>query len=281
MRDQQEPVALVTGAASGIGRAIASALADEWVVYATDVETDGLADLAHCETARLDVTDDATIERVLDRVRASHGGVDCLVNNAGYAEVGPVEDVPLDAVADQFDVNVYGPLRLCRAVLPGMRERGHGRIVNVSSILGRTVLPGMGIYSASKFGIEALSDALRRELATTGISVAVVEPAWVETDFAETAGRVLADRDRTPGYDPIYQLLERTPFLDGGVLAVPPDTVASVVRTAATTPDPDPRYAVGPQARLLRATGVLPDGILDLVSRGLLRVGGLLGAGTR
>lgn len=281
MTVQQDPVALVSGAASGVGRAVASTLADEWTVYATDVATDSLAGLSRCETARLDVTDEATIERVVDRVRTTHGGVDCLVNNAGYAAVGPVEDVPIDAVADQFDVNLYGPLRLCRAVLPGMRERGYGRIINVSSIFGRTVLPGLGIYSASKFGIEAVSDALRRELAGTGIEVVVVQPAWVRTEFAETARDRLTDRDRTRAYDAVYQLFERTPFLDGGLLAVSPDTVADVVQTAATAATPDPRYVVGQRARLLRATGALPDWMLDLVSRGLLRIGELCGGTDR
>lgn len=277
MTAQRDQVALVTGAGSGIGRAIASALADDWTVYATDLSTGRLADLPGCETARLDVTDAAAVERVLDRIRGAHGGVDCLVNNAGYAEIGPVEDVSLDAVAEQFDVNLYGPLRLCKAVLPGMRERGRGRIINVSSIFGQTVLPGMGLYSASKFGIEAVSDALRRELVTSGIDVVVVQPAWVRTEFAETAHGTLAGRDRSRAYDAVYRLFERTPLLDGGVLAVAPETVAEVVRTAATVPDPDPRYPVGLQARALGATGALPDRVLDLVSRGLLRVGGLLG----
>jgi NAD(P)-dependent dehydrogenase (short-subunit alcohol dehydrogenase family) len=273
----RESVALVTGAASGIGRAIASTLADEWTVYATDVETEGLTALSNCETARLDVTDEAAIEGLLGRVRATDGGVDCLVNNAGYAAVGPVEDVPTDAVVDQFDVNLYGPLRLCRAVLPGMRERGHGRVVTVSSIFGRTVLPGMGVYSASKFGVEALSDALRQELAPTGVDVTVVEPAWVETAFAERAQQVLAGRDQRAAYDALYRLLEQTPFLDGGRLAVSPETVADVVQTAATTADPDPRYPVGRRARVLNATGALPDEVLDVVSRGLLRVGERIG----
>jgi NAD(P)-dependent dehydrogenase (short-subunit alcohol dehydrogenase family) len=281
MEDQSDPVALVTGAGSGIGRAIASVLADEWTVYATDVATSGLTDLPNCETAQLDVTDDSMVEAVLDRIRTTHGGVDCLVNNAGYAALGPVEDIPVGDVAEQFDVNLYGPLRLCSAVLPGMRERGHGRIINVSSIFGQTVLPGMGIYSASKFGVEAVSDALRRELASTGVDVVVVEPAWVNTAFAETARRTLAERDRTAAYDSLYQLMERTPFLDGGPLAVSPDTVANTVYTAATAADPNARYAVGPQARVLRATGALPDWVLDAVSRVVLRLGGLLGARNR
>jgi NAD(P)-dependent dehydrogenase (short-subunit alcohol dehydrogenase family) len=272
-----ESVALVTGAASGIGRAVASTLADEWTVYATDVATEPLAELSNCETARLDVTDDAAVQRVLGRVRATDGGVDCLVNNAGYAAVGPVEDVPTDALVEQFEVNLYGPLRLCRAVLPGMRERGHGRLVTVSSIFGRTVLPGMGVYSASKFGVEALSDALRQELAGTGVDATVVEPAWVETAFAGQARQTLAERDQTPAYDALYRLLEQTPFLDGGRLAVSPERVADVVQTAATTADPDPRYPVGRRARALSATGALPDGVLDLVSRGLLRAGASLG----
>lgn len=273
-----ERVALVTGAASGIGRAIASRFAAEgWTVYATDVTRDGLDDLRGCETARMDVTDPDAIERVVGRVEARHGAVDLLVNNAGYAELGPVEDVPIDATGEQFDVNVTGPLRLCRAVLPAMRDRDAGRIVTVSSIFGRVVFPGFGSYSASKFAVEAYADALRRELVTTDVEIALVQPAWVDTGFAATARQGLADREQTETYRPLYRLFERTPLVDGGTLAVSPARVAAVVHEAATAPDPDARYPVGPQARALLATSRLPDRLLDAIAWGLFRLSARFG----
>ena len=142
--------ALITGTSSGIGRATAAAfLRRDWTVYATARNTDDVADLAEagCETAELDVTSGADVERVVERVIEETGRIDCLVNNAGYAQYGPVEDVPPDVLHDQFDVNVYGPHRLTRAVLPHMRERRTGTVVNVSSVQGR--VSGAGACGAS------------------------------------------------------------------------------------------------------------------------------------
>jgi NAD(P)-dependent dehydrogenase (short-subunit alcohol dehydrogenase family) len=145
--------ALITGCSSGIGRATAEAFLDEdWVVYATSRDTDDIADLAEqgCETASLDVTVDADIERVFDRIDEDTGRIDCLVNNAGYGQYGPLEDIPVTHLRRQFDVNVYGPHRLTRAALPMMRAQEDGSIINVSSVAGRVAIPGGGAYSASK-----------------------------------------------------------------------------------------------------------------------------------
>ncbi|OYR65614.1 hypothetical protein DJ71_22360, partial [Halorubrum sp. E3] len=147
---------LITGCSSGIGRAAARAFLDEgWTVYATarnpaDIETLGEAG---CELATLDVTDQSDVDRVVDRILDEEGAIDALINNAGYGQFGPVEDVPTAKVHEQFDVNVYGPHRLIKAVLPGMRRERDGTIVNVSSVAGRVSFPGGGVYSGSKFAI--------------------------------------------------------------------------------------------------------------------------------
>ena len=181
---------LITGCSSGIGRETAlSFLADGWEVYATarnpaDIETLGEKG---CHISTLNVTDDDHVERVIDEIIDEHGHLDCLVNNAGYAQPGPVEDVPIEQVHAQFDVNVYGPLRLARAALSHMRERGKGTIINVSSAVGRVAVPGMGIYSGSKFALEGVSDSLRGEVAEYDVDVVLVEPGPVDTEFYDRA----------------------------------------------------------------------------------------------
>ncbi|MFB6092045.1 MAG: SDR family NAD(P)-dependent oxidoreductase, partial [Haloquadratum sp.] len=189
---------LITGCSSGIGRATARAfLEEDWRVYATarnpaDVETLGEAG---CEIATLDVTDRDDVDRVVDRIVDEAGHVSCLVNNAGYGQFGPVEDVPTDQVHRQFDVNLYGPHRLVRAVLPQMREQGEGTIVNVSSVAGRVSFPGGGVYAGSKFALEAMSDALRNEVDEYGIDVVVVEPGPVESNFDDRVEREIHGGD--------------------------------------------------------------------------------------
>ncbi len=176
----QPKTVLITGCSSGIGRATALAFADEgWTVYATardpaDIET--LED-AGCRTDRLDVTEQDDIDRVVDRILDEEGVISCLVNNAGFGQFGPLEDVPVEQVEKQYDVNVYGPHRLIRAVLPHMRREEEGTIINVSSVAGRVAFPGGSTYCGSKFALEAMSDALRAEVDQFGIDVVVIEPA--------------------------------------------------------------------------------------------------------
>ena len=255
--------ALITGSSSGIGRATAAHfLRREWTVYATARDTDDVADLADagCETAQLDVTSDADVERVVDRIVSESGRIDCLVNNAGYAQYGPTEDVPIDALHDQFDVNVYGPHRLTRAVLPHMRERESGTIVNVSSVQGRLAVGGTGAYSGSKHALEAMSDALRVEVDDHGIDVVLVEPGPVATRFGDRAESEFERLDRSDAYDDIYAVQEDTNVLgSGGDFGVHPSEVAAVIGDAACASDPDPRYPVGTMAGLMIASRHLPD----------------------
>jgi len=267
---------LITGCSSGIGRATAEVfLEGDWTVYATSRDTDDIADLSEqgCATARLDVTVDADIERVLDRIDRETGRVDCLVNNAGYGQYGPLEDVPVERLHHQFDVNVYGPHRLTRAVLPLMRAQGNGTVVNVSSVAGRVALPGGGAYSASKFALEAMSDSLRTEVEPFGIDVVLVEPGLVDTGFGDRMGEELADLPRTDAYGDLYETLDEASTVSGSFpFASEPETVATTIHDAACMSHPDARYPVGVDGKLAAYARLLPDGIRDSILRLARRV---------
>ncbi|MEF8757345.1 MAG: SDR family NAD(P)-dependent oxidoreductase [Halobacteriales archaeon] len=254
---------LITGAASGIGAATVRRFLDRgWTVWATDVDEEGLDRLPDgCRPMVLDVTDSDRIETVVGDVTKDGGRLDCLVNNAGFAVPGTVEDVPREAVREVFDVVVHGAHDLIRTTLPSLRESG-GTVVNVSSVLGRSAYPGLGAYCSAKFALEGLTDALRLEVGDA-VDVVAVEPAWVDTDFAETARRELRRVDRSPAYREVYDLYGEESVLRGGRLAVSPDRVARTIVRAGTTNDPSTRYPVGWAARLIVATSCLPDPIED------------------
>ncbi|MFB6093517.1 MAG: SDR family oxidoreductase [Halanaeroarchaeum sp.] len=268
-----ERTALITGCSSGIGRATAAAyLAEDWTVYATARDVADLGDLADAGavTRELDVTKPAQVEAVVDDVAGEAGRIDVLVNNAGYGQFGPLEDVPTRDVHRQFDANVYGPHRLIRVALPHMREAEDGTIVTVSSLAARVPTPGMGVYAGSKAAIEAMSDALRSEVARFGIDVVLVEPGPVETDFRERAREELADLPQGTAYEALYETYEDYRRVSG-VAAVSPEAVASVILEAGVSTDPDPRYGVGPVARYAGLARLVPDrlrdAILSLVAR--------------
>lgn len=255
---------LITGCSSGIGRATALAFADrDATVYATARDTDDIEDLAEagCKTAELDVTDHEQVETVVERAVEETGRIDVLVNNAGYAQQGTIEDVPVARVREQFDVNVYGPHRLNREVLPHMRAQQEGRIINVSSVFGRVSGPGSGIYAGSKFALEAMTDALRAEVDDHGVDAIVVEPGPVDTGFDDRAKSERRSLDRSGAYEGIYAFYDDFESIDG--LGVTPAYVADVVVEAACTPNPATRYPVGTLARLLLLGRFLPDSVRD------------------
>lgn len=250
--------ALVTGAASGIGRATAETFAaDGWYVYATDVDTDRLDSLQRCPTARLDVTVDDDIERVRERIEAEAGGLDCLVANAGFAQLGPLGDVPTDRLEAQFAVNVAGVHRTVRALLPLLTARD-GTVAIVSSTHGRITTPGMGAYAASKHAVEALGETLRMELADLGVDVALIEPAWVETELFEGHRGRLAGTEPSGRFGDTEDAMTEGTLVNGGPLAITPERVAATIERVVTAEEPGLRHPVGWQARLLLGTRWLP-----------------------
>ncbi len=268
---------LVTGCSSGIGRATARAFLDAgWTTYATARDPDDLAGLADrgAETARLDVTDPADVERVVARVREEQGAVDCLVNNAGYGQFGPVEDVPSDLVAEQLAVNAVGPHRLMRAVLPAMRERDDGRIVNVTSAGDRLALAGIGVYNGSKMALAGMTDAIRQELAHTGVEVVVVQPGVVATPFYDRAEREVERADGSDTYADLYRALRRIRAVEaGGPGIAVPERVAATILEAATDEDPDTHYRASQLSLLGSLYGTLvPGEVRDLLTRLAIRV---------
>lgn len=266
---------LVTGCSSGIGEATAARLAARgWAVYATARRPETLAGLASrgCRTLALDVTDEASMRAAVATVEEESGGVGALVNNAGYSQGGPLEEVPLAEVRRQFETNVFGLLRMCQLVLPGMRLRRSGRIVNVGSMGGRLTFPGGGPYHATKYAVEALSDALRFEVAGFGVHVALIEPGLIRTNFGATAvGSIDAVPSGGGPYAEFSAALARTtshaysgPM--GRLLGAGPATVARVIERALTASHPRARYVVTPSARLMIGLhALLPDRAFDAI----------------
>ena len=260
---------LITGCSSGIGRATAYAFLDEeWQVYATARNPADIQKLgeAGCDIGTIDVTDPEDVERVVDRIIEEEGRIDSLVNNAGYGQHGPIEDIDDELFAKQFEVNVFGPHRLVREVLPHMREREEGTIVNVSSVSGRLATPGMGPYSASKHAMEGYSDSLRLEVEPFGIDVSVVQPGPVKTEFRERVDDELGRLDRTDAYADLYEFQEDASLFGAdSPIAVHPAEVAEAIVEASVTPDPEPRYVVGRVAQLLIYASYLPDRVSDRI----------------
>ena len=262
---------LITGCSSGIGAATAAHLAGKgWTVYATARKVETLADLEAkgCKTLALDVTDEASCRAAVETVEAAEGAVGVLVNNAGYSQSGAVESVPDERVRAQFDTNVFGLLTMCRLVLPKMREQGWGKIVNVSSMGGRFTFPGGGVYHASKYALEALSDAMRFEVKGFGVDVIIIEPGIIRTRFGETAVREIDAGTRDPG--PYGEFNKAVAEATAGVyesgplgrLGGPPEAVARKIERAISARSPRTRYTVTPSARVL------------ISLRSLLRAGG-------
>lgn len=259
---------LITGCSTGIGRDLARRLAlAGYTVIATARDSATLADLPVALTLPLDVTDAASIARAVEDVIRRFRRIDVLVNNAGYALRGAVEEVPDEAVREMFDVNVYGMLRMIRAVAPWMRRQGAGRIINISSIAGRLVVPANGTYSATKFAVEALSDAARWELASFGIQVVVIEPGSIRSHFDATAEARTTAAVANPAspYQALYEHYERFAASMRQQQASP-EVVSQVIQRAIEAPRPRPRYlAAIPVSGWLVLH--LRDAVWDLVLR--------------
>jgi NAD(P)-dependent dehydrogenase (short-subunit alcohol dehydrogenase family) len=263
------PTVLLSGASSGIGRACAERLARSgWRVLAgarAEQDLESLGAIPGVEPLRLDVLDEGDIAAA---AQVAGERLDAVVNNAGVAVIGPIEALPVDAWRRQLDVNLLGAVALTRAVLPAIIA-ARGRVVNMSSIGGRSALPLFGPYAASKFALEAMSDSLRREVRTLGVEVVAIEPGVIATPIWGK-GAIEADAqlaEMTPEQERRYAMLigavrgraEKAP--EEGL---EPDAVAAVVEAALTARRPRTRYVVGREARVQALLArVLPDRALD------------------
>jgi short-subunit dehydrogenase len=271
-------VVLITGASAGIGAALALRLATQYsgirlILAARRLEPlEALA--VQCRNAGADVlvvptdlTQPDQVQRLVDKVHQQFGRVDVLVNNAGYGQMGAIELVSSEAAQRQFQVNLLGPLSLIRTLIPTMRAQKGGRIINVSSIAGRIAFPMGGLYSASKFALEGLSDALRMELEPFNIHVSVVEPGPVETEFVQVAKQQAAALETDPMQSPYRAAFRKLENLDAQIarMAWSSDQVATVIIKALNDRRPRPRYIAATGGNILVAlmTRFLPTRIVD------------------
>lgn len=248
---------LVTGASSGMGRATAEKLlAEGYAVYAVARRAERMKDLAErgATVVAVDVTVERDVVSLVERITAERGGVDVLVNNAGFGLYGAMEDVTLEEARYQFEVNLFGLARLTQLVLPGMRERGSGKIVNISSMGGKIYTPLGAWYHATKHALEGWSDCLRLELAPLGIDVIVIEPGMIDTEFGDVLSGPLLERSGAGAYATMAKRVAdgtRKNYASG---ATPPSVIADLIARAIVARRPRTRYAAGRYAKMLITT---------------------------
>jgi len=239
---------LVTGASTGMGRATARHFAEAgYTVFAATRDPDRLADIAsgHLRPVAMDITDPKSVERALGATE----GIDVLVNNAGYGLVSAVEHLDEAQMYSQFEVNLFGLLRVTRGAIPMMRERGGGVIVNISSFLGKVGLPLLTLYNATKYAVEGVTDSLRHELAPFGIRVHSVMPGFFDTQFARA--NLVTNADTFAPDSPYAPLVETlapriVEQINGGN---DPAEVAALIRTLVEDPHAPARVSAGEKAR--------------------------------
>jgi len=281
MGDSPSKAVLITGCSSGIGEATARRLAaGGWTVYATARRLEAIEHLkdAGCRTLALDVTDERSMRAAVEEVERVEGAVGVLVNNAGYSQGGAIETVPMDAVRRQFETNVFGLVRLTQLVLPKMRTQRWGKVVNIGSMGGRLTFPGAGIYHATKYSLEAISDALRFEVRGFGVDVVLIEPGLITTEFAATAV-AKAGEASNPGEagadDPYAEFDAKVAALTTGAYEGPmrhlgggPEVVAKAIEKAISRRRAPARVPVTPSARLsILQRRLTPDRVWDAAMR--------------
>jgi NAD(P)-dependent dehydrogenase (short-subunit alcohol dehydrogenase family) len=269
---RSRPVALVTGATSGIGEATAYRLQDRgYVVFAAGRNREALDALTSkgLHARPLDVTDESAATQLVEEITAEFGGVDVVVNSAGFPLPSPLEQVPLDDVRRLFETNIVATLHLSRLVLPGMRARRAGRIIIIGSTGGRFASPGAGAYHIVKYGVEALSLALGAEVAPFGVRVVLIDPTGVRTNFVES--QLEAAPQSYADDDPYAEFKRRYTATTHGLtqkpgLMISADTVARKVIRTVEMKNPKPRYVVGASGKAsVLARGLLTDRMWDRV----------------
>ncbi|MDP6455029.1 MAG: SDR family oxidoreductase [SAR202 cluster bacterium] len=254
--NRQSQTVLITGASSGIGKVTCLYLAEKgYNVIGTSRASSRLGDLYSEADQRgvsvhgleLDINSDAEVRRVMPEVFNQFGDIHALVNNAGYSVWGPVESVSIDEMKTLFETNLFAAVRMTQSVLPGMIERGAGKIINISSILGRLATPFNGVYAASKFALEGLSESMRTEVSPLGVHVALVEPGLFETEFQRNQVRAARADDPKLAYAPYVQRYNaRHQTYDR--LASDPVKVSKVIHKIIRSRRPALRHPVGLEA---------------------------------
>lgn len=276
---------MITGCSGGIGRSAADQLAQRghmvWATARRDASVEELDEWSRqfdgrAFARRLDVTDPDTATPVMEEIISRGSRLDALVNNAGFGQIGAFEDVPLAKWRAQFETNLFGVVALSQAVLPHMRARGEGRIINISSVVAHAAVPLMAPYSASKHALEAATTALRIEAAAFGIYVSAIEPGPTATSFrhqAESTATAI-DRSQSSAYAGHYRAFEKNWAGSYGRGALKSEDVARVICRAIEASRPRARYRVGAVARLIPALlAVTPDRVVDWFAGRLLKSG--------
>jgi NAD(P)-dependent dehydrogenase (short-subunit alcohol dehydrogenase family) len=266
------PVALVTGASSGIGKVAALALVEAgFEVIGTSRNASGVTDHDGVTFLDLDVASDDSVTAAVQWVIERFGRLDVLVNNAGIGSSGAAEERSLTQDQSLFNINVFGIIRMTKAVLPHMRAQGSGRVINISSVLGLVPAPYMAVYAASKHAVEGYSESVDHEVREHGVRVLLVEPAYTRTAFDANLEQPDAPLAVYAEQRHIFDRLMAAAIKDGD----DPALVAKVIVAAATDPKPKLRYTAGPTAgRVSTLRRIVPSRAFDKQIRKLNRLAG-------
>jgi NAD(P)-dependent dehydrogenase (short-subunit alcohol dehydrogenase family) len=267
--DNNHRVILVTGASSGIGKCCAEYLSQkDHRVYGTSRRTDSTLSTNLFQMIQMDVTDDSSVKQAIDRILDRESGIDVIVNNAGYAIIGSLEDTTVDEAKSQLETNFFGALRVCRAVLPVMRQQHSGYIVNISSIGGLIGLPFQSAYSASKFALEGAMESLRIEVRPFGIQVVLIEPGDFKSGI--TTQRQKAEKSTgNSAYHATFKKVLR--MVESGERNGPtPEPVAELINNVISKKSPRLRYTVGniSQRIAVPLKKILPSSIFESLLTG-------------
>ncbi len=255
MSSLKNKVALVTGASSGMGKDFAKALLNEGMtVYAAARRVEQMDDIKQLGAIpiKMDVTNDDQVQAAVKQIETDQGGVDVLINNAGFGLYGSVEDTTIDDARYQFEVNLFGMARLTQLLVPSMRNKNAGTIVNISSMGGKIYTPLGAWYHATKHAVEGWSDCLRLELQQFGINVVIIEPGIIQTEFGDVVGGPMTERSKGGPYEPMAQSVANATadsYKEGGGSS--PQVVTDLLLKALKTDSPKTRYHGGKYAGMM------------------------------